>query len=288
MTLFANWDNLGINTCLTTSRINLMSDQAKIDEEDLSIEEILSSIRQIISEEDEEETTENEDSASNKEKPKAESKPSAKQEESAKGEDDLNDKQSQDDIDALMAEADAQAAQDAEDNLIDVIEDDASAGADTNQDETDDVLELDTPVEEGEQDTGSDKPDVSNVEVDMRDVEEETAQVEVGDTQEDTPAEEGTQELSPPQTAQSQNVEDSDLLSETAAAASMASLSKLGRRAAIERPEETREGALTLEDMARDMMKPMLKEWLDAHLPGIIEKMVEKELRRLSRNIDDE
>lgn len=42
-------------------------------------------------------------------------------------------------------------------------------------------------------------------------------------------------------------------------------------------------GNLTLENMVREMLRPMLKEWLDENLPSVVEKMVEKEIERLSR-----
>lgn len=40
---------------------------------------------------------------------------------------------------------------------------------------------------------------------------------------------------------------------------------------------------VTLEDMMRDLLRPMLKEWLDENLPGVVERMVEKEIARISR-----
>jgi cell pole-organizing protein PopZ len=40
---------------------------------------------------------------------------------------------------------------------------------------------------------------------------------------------------------------------------------------------------VTLEDMMRDMLRPMLKEWLDENLPSVVERMVEKEIARVSR-----
>ncbi len=39
----------------------------------------------------------------------------------------------------------------------------------------------------------------------------------------------------------------------------------------------------TVEDMVEDMIRPMLKEWLDANLPTIVERIVEREVTRLSR-----
>lgn len=40
---------------------------------------------------------------------------------------------------------------------------------------------------------------------------------------------------------------------------------------------------VTLEDMMRDMLRPMLKEWLDENLPSVVERMVEREIARISR-----
>ena len=40
---------------------------------------------------------------------------------------------------------------------------------------------------------------------------------------------------------------------------------------------------LTIESMMRDMLRPMLKEWLDENLPSVVERMVEKEISRISR-----
>jgi cell pole-organizing protein PopZ len=39
----------------------------------------------------------------------------------------------------------------------------------------------------------------------------------------------------------------------------------------------------TVEGMMREMLKPMLKEWLDENLPSVVERMVEKEIARISR-----
>lgn len=41
----------------------------------------------------------------------------------------------------------------------------------------------------------------------------------------------------------------------------------------------------TLEDMIREMMKPLLKEWLEDNLPPLVESVVEREVRQLSRRV---
>jgi cell pole-organizing protein PopZ len=43
---------------------------------------------------------------------------------------------------------------------------------------------------------------------------------------------------------------------------------------------------LTIEAMMREMLRPMLKEWLDEHLPTLVERVVEKEIARISRGVE--
>ena len=46
---------------------------------------------------------------------------------------------------------------------------------------------------------------------------------------------------------------------------------------------------LDIEDIVRELMKPMLREWLDVHLPPLIEKIVQRELRKVARRaMEDE
>ena len=51
----------------------------------------------------------------------------------------------------------------------------------------------------------------------------------------------------------------------------------------VERELPGRPGNVTLEDMTRDMLRPLLKTWLDQNLPGLIEKLVAKEIEKISR-----
>jgi len=41
--------------------------------------------------------------------------------------------------------------------------------------------------------------------------------------------------------------------------------------------------ARTLEDLVKDMLRPMLKAWLDTNLPPLVEKLVRDEIERVSR-----
>jgi cell pole-organizing protein PopZ len=43
------------------------------------------------------------------------------------------------------------------------------------------------------------------------------------------------------------------------------------------------QNARTLEDLVTEMLKPMLKGWLDDNLPGLVERLVQEEIQRVSR-----
>ena len=43
------------------------------------------------------------------------------------------------------------------------------------------------------------------------------------------------------------------------------------------------DGTRTVEDLVKEVMRPMVKEWLDANLPGLVERLVRKEIERLGR-----
>jgi hypothetical protein len=78
------------------------------------------------------------------------------------------------------------------------------------------------------------------------------------------------------------------LISAQTADAATEALSKLlAGSLVIEKDEPARNGKVTLEDLTLDLMKPMLKIWLDQNLPGIIEKIVQKEVEKLSRRALD-
>lgn len=71
------------------------------------------------------------------------------------------------------------------------------------------------------------------------------------------------------------------LVSDDAASASRQKLASLS--ALIVKPEA---GDNTLEGLVREMLRPMLKEWLDANLPELVERIVTREVARITdRNI---
>lgn len=80
------------------------------------------------------------------------------------------------------------------------------------------------------------------------------------------------------------------LVSPVTAAASASSLSSLANTVEIGRLSSAPHsatllgnGARTLEDMAIEMMRPLLKDWLDQNLPATVERLVQKEIDRISR-----
>ena len=46
-------------------------------------------------------------------------------------------------------------------------------------------------------------------------------------------------------------------------------------------------GPRTIEDLVKEVMRPMIKDWLDANLPTLVERMVGREIERLTREAED-
>ncbi|MCY4320187.1 MAG: DUF2497 domain-containing protein [Alphaproteobacteria bacterium] len=91
----------------------------------------------------------------------------------------------------------------------------------------------------------------------------------------------------PPENEEQAGAGKDGLVSAVAAAASAQAFAGLTQ--AVEQDEADarslplRPGGETIEDMVRAMLKPILQEWLDTNLPNIVERLVEEEVRRLSR-----
>jgi hypothetical protein len=47
-------------------------------------------------------------------------------------------------------------------------------------------------------------------------------------------------------------------------------------------------GDRTIEAFLADLVRPELKAWLDQHLPGLVERIVEREIKRLVRDAQPE
>lgn len=73
------------------------------------------------------------------------------------------------------------------------------------------------------------------------------------------------------------NAEDA-LVDKIAESATVGAMAKLAENIAVSR---TKEG-VTLEDIVKQSLRPMLKDWLDENLPTLIERLVSQELERLA------
>lgn len=77
------------------------------------------------------------------------------------------------------------------------------------------------------------------------------------------------------------------LLSDEAASAAAAQFKRLHTDKDL--PEEVHvpsppfRSGTTVEDLVTEMLRPMMKEWLDSNLPQIVERIVEREVKKLTR-----
>ena len=82
---------------------------------------------------------------------------------------------------------------------------------------------------------------------------------------------------------------DMELLSEATLHASVDKLNDLTAHLGAEKkpvPPVKPAANGTLEDLVSSLLRPYLKEWLDANLPALIEKIVKKEVERLTEKVD--
>ncbi len=73
----------------------------------------------------------------------------------------------------------------------------------------------------------------------------------------------------------------SDLIGVSTAAASTAALSELSNALARDRGVGVGRAGITLEEIVRDSLRPYLKEWLDHNLPYLIERLVKAEIEKM-------
>ncbi len=228
-----------------------MSEETKTEEEP-SIEEILDSIRQIISDDDDEAPADSEGG-----------------EDSEGGDatvpDEPLDQSAIDDIDFDSPVAEAEPEEPLDQSAIDDIDFDSPAPVDAEPeaepepeaDDGDDVLELTDRVDAEE-----------SMDVDLKDEDVVPDPVpEVEPEPEVEPAPE------PPED------EDSDIFTNRVEIAAADAISKLVKKTAVEH------NGITLEDIVRTELKPLLRVWLDNNLPSLIERLVAEELERVSKRI---
>ena len=73
--------------------------------------------------------------------------------------------------------------------------------------------------------------------------------------------------------------------SAASALAALANASKIERMASAPAGVALGNGMKTLEDMVMDAMRPMLKDWLDQNLPAMVERIVQKEVERITKRL---
>lgn len=231
-----------------------MSDQEA--QQEPSMEEILASIRRIISEDGEEETAAAPD-ADAEAVPEAveepEPEPEAPEEPAAVEEDVLE--------------------------LTDEVQDDGTV---VNLNTGEAVEDEETPEEFVE---ALELDEEEEVELEMVDAVEEPAEEAIAEPE---PAPE-IQEQPAAEPAEALAAEAADrLVSENPAMNSVSSLSALA--AAVDthrRAVDPSIGPRTIEDLVKDVMRPMIREWLDDNLPSLVERMVGREIERLTREAED-
>jgi len=87
-------------------------------------------------------------------------------------------------------------------------------------------------------------------------------------------------------TAATMNAMTEALLDNGAATAASGALQRLS--AAMTPSATLPEGDRTIEAFLADLVRPELKDWLDRHLPSLVERIVEREIKRLVRDAQPE
>jgi cell pole-organizing protein PopZ len=139
---------------------------------------------------------------------------------------------------------------------------DATAEAD---DEDDDVLELTEIVGE---------PAQTEAEV--------TAMPAKTTATADPPPPSPAMQETPPMTAQATE----PLISPGTASASTNAFARLAKAAAPDAKPSVNVAGISVEQLVVDLLTPMLRDWLDQNLPGIVERVVEQEVKKLARRAE--
>ncbi|MCB2054822.1 MAG: DUF2497 domain-containing protein [Geminicoccaceae bacterium] len=232
------------------------------DEQEPSMEEILSSIRRIIADEQDEE-----------EQPAGGRAVDLRSDEDAKGRAAAGDAEDEDDLelDRPVAEAPGRAYP-----PVDL-------HGDADDEEEDDVLDLEHEVAERHGDRRED-PEEVRVEDRYGDRAGPVAVEEALDAAFDDDEEEHA-EFEAMEMAVANKVEEK-LISDTTASASTSAFARLAKAAAGDDQRHIENGDKSVEQFLTDMVRPMLKDWLDQNLNIIVERVVEQEVKKLARRAE--
>ena len=147
-------------------------------------------------------------------------------------------------------------------------------------DDYEEAVEEATPVVEEEPEVAS-EPEEEDV-LELTDELEDDMEIDFIDTEEEEAA---FAEEAPEPEPRAFDPTPSSILSDNAQAATMSSLSKLVGNVPLNRRGYD---GITLEDIVRELLNPMLRDWMDQNLPPMVERIVEKELKKLARRAMDE
>ena len=254
-----------------------MSDQEAQGEP--SMEEILASIRRIISEDDPEgDGAKGEGGEAQAQEPAAE-EPEAEEDDVLELTDEVSEDEESVPEGSDMEEDPLEAASDE-----DSIEEDfrASMGEPEEDEPEDDEIEVEAAAEEPELESDLESVDEDDIgDIAFDEVEDEIEIAALSETSEDEPEDfdiGNDIDLDAPDA-------DSILQEETQDSTSSA-LSEIARAAVVQRSLAIGTGK-TLEDIVREALVPELKAWLDVRLGPMVERIVREEIKKMVRRAED-
>jgi len=162
------------------------------------------------------------------------------------------------------------------------------------EEENDDVLELtdvvedEEPVQETEpaEEEAPQSRDVIDSLFDEADLSDTDDEIELVEEEEEEAPTEVVAEVTPLPVAAV--AREGTILDEAPATAATGSLSGLVATVDAAHGTPIGNGNRTIEDLVKEVMRPMIKEWLDDNLPALVERVVRREVERLSRTAEGE
>ena len=80
---------------------------------------------------------------------------------------------------------------------------------------------------------------------------------------------------------------EAELMSDTPASAAASAFTDLARGVSDAKGVPLGGGNKTLEELVKELIRPMLKDWLDHNLAPLVERLVEREISKLAGRVDD-
>lgn len=154
--------------------------------------------------------------------------------------------------------------------------------AEPEPDEGDDILDLTSDMQE--EPDAPEEPEMSDDEA-VEDFEIALAEIQESLTQDDDlPVDD-----EPEDEMMAADDDFDDIISKEVESAALTSMAKLASGMPVSKPVATPRhyDGVTLEDIVRDLLHPMLREWMDDNLPPMVERIVQKEMEKLSRRLTE-